>query len=68
MIQIKLTDKAKELILNRAYSIQYGARPVKRYLQKYIETEISRMIIKGSLKDNDTITIDVENGELSIKV
>ncbi len=67
MIDMALTDEAKELILNRAYSMKYGARPVKRYLQKYIETEISRMIIKGSLKDNDTILIGVEDGELIIK-
>lgn len=68
MIDIELTEEAKELILNRAYSIQYGARPVKRFLQKHIETEISRMIIKGSLKDNDTVLISLENEKLNIEI
>ncbi len=56
-ISIELTDDAKDLILNRAYSIQYGARPVKRFLQKYLETEIGRMIIRGDLKDKDNIIV-----------
>ena len=68
IISIDLTEEAKELILRRSYSIKYGARPVKRFLQKYIETEISVMIIKGNLKDNDTILIDVENEELNINI
>lgn len=68
-ITIELTEEAKELVLNRAYSIQYGARPVKRFLQKHLETEIGRMIIRGSLKDKDNILIssDGEDLKLSIK-
>ncbi len=62
-ITIKLTDEAKDFILNRSYSIQYGARPVKRFLQKSLETEISRMIIKGDLKDKDKITVTYNHGE-----
>ena len=62
-ITIKLTDEAKDFILNRSYSIQYGARPVKRFLQKNLETEISRMIIKGDLKDKDKITVTYNHGE-----
>ncbi len=65
-ISIELTEGAKEFVLNRAYSIQYGARPVKRFLQKHLETEIGRMIIKGDLKDKDRITVSVENGELKM--
>ncbi|MGJ0847913.1 ATP-dependent chaperone ClpB [Tissierella praeacuta] len=65
-ISIELTEEAKEFVLNRAYSIQYGARPVKRFLQKHLETEIGRMIIKGDLKDKDRITVSVENGELKM--
>ncbi len=66
-IDIKLTEEAKEFILNRAYSIEYGARPVKRFMQKNLETEIGRMIIKDILKDKDTILVDVENDELVMK-
>ncbi len=65
-ITIQVTDAAKENILARAYSIQYGARPVKRFLQKEIETRISRKIISGELKDGDNITIDTKDGEIII--
>ena len=68
MVDIKLTDRAKEFILNSSYSIQYGARPVKRYLQKNIETEISKMIISGRLKDKDTILISEENKSLHVDI
>jgi len=67
-IDIEFTEEAKELVLNKAYSIQYGARPVKRYLQKELETKIGRMIISGELKDKDTIIIDVEDKELKLKI
>ncbi len=66
-IDIEFTEEAKELVLNKSYSIQYGARPVKRYLQKELETKIGRMIISGELKDKDTIIIDVEDKELKLK-
>ena len=59
-ISVELTDEAKDLILNRAYSIQYGARPVKRFLQKYLETEIGRMIIRGDLKDKDDVIVSCD--------
>ena len=67
-IEIGFTEKAKELVLNRAYSVQYGARPVKRFLQKNLETEMGRMIISGDLKDKDKVVVDVENGELKLEV
>ncbi|MCR4435510.1 MAG: ATP-dependent chaperone ClpB [Clostridiales bacterium] len=62
-IALEVTDRAKHLIADTAYSPVYGARPVKRYLQKHIETEISKMIIRGELEDNSKIIIDSgENG------
>ncbi|MGB4311978.1 MAG: AAA family ATPase, partial [Natronincolaceae bacterium] len=67
-IDINFTDEAKELVLNRAYSTQYGARPVKRFLQKELETRIGRLIIRGDVKDKDTITVKVEHGELVLNV
>lgn len=63
-IKIKLTDASKKLIAKEAYSPQYGARPVKRYMQKHIETKIADKIIRGEVKDGDDITIDLlENPE-----
>jgi ATP-dependent Clp protease ATP-binding subunit ClpB len=67
-IDIKVSDGAKELVLDRAYSSQYGARPVKRFIQKEIETKIGRMLIKGELKDKDVLMISAENGELKYNI
>ena len=59
-ITIKLTEDSKKLIAKEAYTPQYGARPVKRYLQKYIETGIAEKIIKGEIMDGQEITIDAK--------
>lgn len=67
-IDIEFTEKAKELVLNKSYSIQYGARPVKRYLQKELETRIGRLIISGDLKDKDTVVIGAEDDEFKLMV
>ena len=62
-ITIKLTDASKQLISQEAYSPQYGARPVKRYLQKYIETGIAEKLIKGEIEDGQEIVIDAKQGK-----
>nr|WP_300003711.1 ATP-dependent chaperone ClpB [Tissierella sp.] len=67
-ISIEFTDAAKEYVLDKSYSISYGARPVKRFLQKELETRIGRKLIKGDIKDKDQIIIDVKDGELDIHV
>ncbi|MDD5016712.1 MAG: ATP-dependent chaperone ClpB [Eubacteriales bacterium] len=67
-ITMNVTDEAKSLIADRAYTPVYGARPVKRYLQRTIETEIGRRIIGGALADGQTVRIDVEGDELKISV
>ena len=67
-ITIELTENAKELILNRAYSAQYGARPVKRYLQKHIETELGRELLANNINEKDHVVVEVENGELVLEV
>lgn len=69
-INIEFTDEAKEFVVNRAYSVQYGARPIKRFLQKNLETQMARMIIKGDLKDKDKVVVGVDKNRdrLSIKV
>jgi len=65
-MKINLTDSGKKYILKNAYSSIYGARPIKRYLQKYIETEIGKMIIKGEITDGDKIVIESNNDELQV--
>jgi ATP-dependent Clp protease ATP-binding subunit ClpB len=66
-IQLTVTDRAKQLIADKAYSPVYGARPVKRYLQRHIETEIGRMIIRGQLSDGSTVRMDSNGEELKVE-
>lgn len=62
-ITVKFTDASKKLIVREAYSPIYGARPVKRYLQKHIETGIAERIIRGEIQDGQEITIDAKNDQ-----
>ena len=64
-ITVTLTDSTKRYIADEAYTPAYGARPVKRYLQKHIETEIAAKIIKGEVQDGENITIDIKNDKMS---
>ena len=63
-IHVALTDATKRFIAAEAYSPTFGARPVKRYLQKHIETEIAAKIIRGEVKDGETITIDMKENKM----
>lgn len=67
-IEVVLTDSAASLIADEAYDSVYGARPVKRYVQKHIENEIARMIIAGDVSGGCRIRIGDENGELKFNV
>ena len=67
-IHIEVTDGALDFILNASFSPQYGARPVKRYISHKLETIISKMIIRGDVMDGDTIVVEVEADDLSVKV
>ncbi|WP_206459305.1 ATP-dependent chaperone ClpB [Anaerovorax sp. IOR16] len=66
-IHLQLTDPAKRLIALESYSPVYGARPVKRYLQKHVETELAAKLIGGEIKDGDHVIIDEEDGKLVFK-
>ena len=59
-ISITLTDESKKLIAKEAYTPEFGARPVKRYLQKHIETGIAEKIIRGEIVDGQDITVDAK--------
>jgi ATP-dependent Clp protease ATP-binding subunit ClpB len=61
-ITIRLTDESKKLIAKEAYSPMYGARPVKRYLQKHIETGLAARIIAGEIMDGQEVVVDAKNG------
>ena len=66
-ITINLTPKAKEYIINNSYDERYGARPIKRYLSKNIETLIANNIISDNINFGDNLTIDVDNDTFCIK-
>ena len=63
-IQIELTEEAKKMIVDGGYDPNYGARPLKRYLQKNVETLAAKLMLQGDIGTGDTIVIDVENGKL----
>ena len=64
-LTIELTDEAKHFIIENGYDPVYGARPLKRYIQKHVETLAAKLILAGDLDSGDTIVIDVENGQLT---
>lgn len=66
-IKIELTDKAKDFIIDESYDEEYGARPIKRYVARNLETLIASNIINENIKYNSTIIIDVDNNQLVIK-
>jgi ATP-dependent Clp protease ATP-binding subunit ClpB len=63
-IVIDLTDAAKEHIAREAYDPVYGARPLKRFIQRYVETPLSRKLIAGQITDGSHITVEFKAGEL----
>ena len=66
-IKIDVTDKAKEYIVDSSYDEKYGARPIKRYVQRNVETLIAEAIINDKISFGSTITIDLDNNKLILK-
>ncbi|MFW6298971.1 MAG: AAA family ATPase, partial [Bacillota bacterium] len=60
-IEIVFTENAKSHILNEAYSPQYGARPMKRFIQKNVETELGRALIAGDVTPESRIQVDIDD-------
>ena len=60
-ITVKFTESTKRFIAKETYSPTYGARPIKRYITKHIETDIATKIIKGEIKEGDEFTVDIGN-------
>ena len=67
-ITISLTDEAKQFVADAAYDPSYGARPLKRYIQKHVETLAARLILRDQVDEGDTITIGVKDGKLDAYV
>lgn len=66
-IALVLTDEAKEFIARSGYDPVYGARPLRRYIQRHLETMLARAIISGEIKEGSVVEVGVENGSLRLK-
>ena len=67
-IKIEFTDKALDYIVNEAYDPAYGARPLKRFVQKDIETNLSKMILSNEVPENSTVVLDSDGEKLIYNV
>jgi len=65
---LKLSKKAKDYIADKGFDKQYGARPLKRAIQKYIEDALAEEIVKSNLKEGDTITMDLDKKSNELKI
>lgn len=66
-IEVELTDKLKEYILKKGYSVVYGARPLKRVFQKVIENELAKLILQNKITPNSKVILNTENDKIQIK-
>ena len=66
-IHIKLTDTAKDYLVDAGYDVNYGARPLKREVSKTIESLLAHLLVKGTIKYGETVTFDVNDNELIIE-
>jgi len=67
-IKIELTEEAKEFIAKEAYDPVYGARPLRRYIERKLETALAKKMIAGEIPDGSYIQIALEDGNLSFKL
>ena len=67
-IKIEVSDKAKNYLLDKGTDIKFGARPLRRAIQRYLEDELSEMILKGELLDGQTVNVDFANDKLKFEV
>ena len=66
-IRVELTKNAKTAIVDAAYDPQYGARPLRRYVQHTVETMLSKKLLRGDVAPGTAITVDAQNGELMLR-
>jgi ATP-dependent Clp protease ATP-binding subunit ClpC len=66
--EIRLSDEAKDYVLDKGYDVQYGARPLKRAIQKYLEDSMAETIIKSSLVEGDTLLVDFDKEKEEITI
>ena len=64
-LELELTEAAKEYIAREGYDPVYGARPLKRFMQRHLETALSRQLLAGTISESSRITVDFKNGEIT---
>ena len=67
-IRVELTQKAKAFIVEEAYDPEFGARPLRRYVQHTVETMLSRELLQGDLRPGSTVTVDEDQGQLILRI
>ena len=67
-IRVELTQKAKAFIVEEAYDPEFGARPLRRYVQHTVETMLSRKLLQGDLRPGSTVTVDEDQGQLILRI
>ncbi len=65
-INLKLTENAMNFLVERGYDPEYGARPMRRVIEQYVEDNIAEAMLEGSIRDNSTVTVDIVNGQVKI--
>jgi ATP-dependent Clp protease ATP-binding subunit ClpB len=66
-ITLHLCDAAREVLANMGYDPQYGARPLKRVIQREVENRIAHALLDGTVRDGDTVEIDAKDGKLTLE-
>ena len=67
-IRINFSDEAVDKIIDTAYDVHYGARPLRRFLQREVETKLAKMLLGGEIQENSEIAVELSNGELVYRV
>ena len=67
-IGITVSESAKNFILDKGTNLKFGARPLRRAIQRYVEDEISEMILRGDVHDGQNINVNLENDDLKFNV
>ena len=65
-IKLEVTEPAKNEIVNQGYDANFGARPLKRFIQNTVETLVAKYILANDILPNTTLTLDVKDNELAI--
>ena len=65
-LTIEVTDRAKDAVIEQGFDPSYGARPLKRFIQRKVETLVAKKIIAGEVTSEKPIVVDVENGEFKV--